>query len=154
MLLSSGDYCLCYPHTYLHYHGVRRQTEELLTREDANSMAALLKTANEESAVRLARVSVWRFLFRFVGYKSSFPKHREAKAEMTDVQCMAAELNTHLSPMASKLVTESLKHYEKTQRREVRLSLRTPTVRPEPKVAALYPTTGGIIRTGRDDNVR
>lgn len=60
-LLALGDYAIAYPTSLIHYHGSRRKPD-VLTVEEAKSVAAGLQRTNERFALRLARTAFDRVL--------------------------------------------------------------------------------------------
>ena len=63
-LLALGDYAIAEPQADILYHGSRQAFEQLLTFEGATSVAANLQEANERLALRLARSSFRRIIWR------------------------------------------------------------------------------------------
>ena len=109
-LLASGDYSLAYPHSRILYHGTRRMSQQVLTREGASSLAESLRLTNEGFAIRLADRSIDRIIFQFMLLKSSFAALREklSKPELPEVDCFAEAIREKLGVVLAELVSTAL----------------------------------------------
>ena len=109
-LLASGDYSLAYPHSRILYHGTRRMSQQVLTREGASSLAESLRLTNEGYAIRLADRSIDRIVFQFMLLKSGFVALREklTKPDLPDVECFAEAIREKLGVGLAELVSTAL----------------------------------------------
>ena len=76
-LLALGDYAIAEPQADILYHGSRQVFEQVLTFEGATSVAANLQEANERLALRLARSSFRRIIWRVIQLKDAIEKFRD-----------------------------------------------------------------------------
>jgi hypothetical protein len=116
-LLSSGHYALAYPHSIIHYHGVRTPTDEALTVEVASLMAKRLKLSNDYYAMSLARASNRRFFYRYVSLMGDFDGYRttEGNPNLSGFDAFVGVLKQRLSPLGKdvlKLARTRTKRYE------------------------------------------
>lgn len=102
-LLALGDYAIAYPHAIVHFHGTRLSSDEI-TRESAQDLAASLREANEEFALRLAKRVFGRMAFHYTLLKSEFPTLRETAIRekwdttmASDLECFACAIHSRLS---------------------------------------------------------
>ncbi len=75
-LLGLGDYAIAEPQADILYHGSRQALDQILTFEGASSVVANLQEANERLALRLARSSFRRIIWRVVQLKEAIEKFR------------------------------------------------------------------------------
>src|SRR6516225_3962752 len=91
-LLALGDYAIAEPQADILYHGSRQAFEEVLTLEGATSVAANLQEANERLALRLARSSFRRIIWRVVQLKDAIEKFRDGPEGLEElVEALAAK---------------------------------------------------------------
>jgi ATP-dependent protease ClpP protease subunit len=102
-LLALGDYAIAYPHAIVHFHGTRLSADEI-TRESAQNLAASLREANEEFALRLAKRVFGRIAFHYTIVRGEFPKIREQALKEnwdspmgSDLECFACAIHGKLS---------------------------------------------------------
>jgi hypothetical protein len=104
-LLSSGDYAIAFPETSILYHGMRRQSTDLLTVETTSMLTNLLRLSNDAYAMELARKIEDRFSLRYVMTRDDFEGLRTQKSatDMTDLDCFIEIIEGKLSNDAKKV---------------------------------------------------
>lgn len=110
-MLASGDYALAYPESTIVYHGVRVPGDKPLTVEETLSLAERLRAGNESYAMGLAREAEFRFIFRFISLKDQFPKVRERKPSVSDLECLIDLISEKLSEPANEVLQAAHKRY-------------------------------------------
>jgi ATP-dependent protease ClpP protease subunit len=104
-LLALGDYAIAEPQADILYHGSRQAFEQLLTFEGATSVAANLQEANERLALRLARSSFRRIIWRVVQLKDAIEKFRDGPEGLEElVEALAAKF----TPQNAMLLREAI----------------------------------------------
>lgn len=108
-MLSGGDYAIAFPDAMIFYHGVRHSLADPVTVEFGASLTERLKISNDRSAMKLAKDTEWRFMFRFVMMRGQFGAYREKvhKLSMTDLDCFIGLISEHLSEYAGELVSRA-----------------------------------------------
>jgi hypothetical protein len=108
-MLSAGDYAIAFPATTIFYHGVRQSLADPITVEFGASLTERLKISNDRSAMKLAKDTEWRFMFRFVMMRGRFGPYRDKvhKPSMTDLDCFIGLISEHLSEYAGELVSRA-----------------------------------------------
>lgn len=99
-LLISADYAILQPHSVLMCHGVRRSGEGLnVTHEAAADLAKNLAITNEQYALRTARNSISRFIFRVATLRSEFAEYRaqNPRQKLSDADCFIRALDRRIS---------------------------------------------------------
>lgn len=81
-LLALSDYSIAYPHAEIICHGSRHLWDEELTCEFASLLAADLHETNERIALRLARCSFPRIIWRLTQLGDPFTQYRDGGAEL------------------------------------------------------------------------
>ncbi len=116
-LLALGDYAIAYPSAAIHCHGSRMSDEEI-TSERAELLAASLKQSNDAFALRLARRTFGRMAFHFANLRGEFDKIREQAKEgkwerdmFTELECFAFAIYTRLSSDFGKLPQRAFFHH-------------------------------------------
>lgn len=94
-LLTAGGYAIAYPHTSIHYHGVRTSQGEI-THESALNLAESLKRTNEDFALELLDKIKGRFFFVYTQLKSDFSVLSASDANLSTVECLAKCLEKKL----------------------------------------------------------
>ncbi|HUY15718.1 MAG TPA: ATP-dependent Clp protease proteolytic subunit [Terriglobia bacterium] len=104
-LLSSGDYAVAYPHSLIHYHGLRTAEPNLLTAEYSSRLAAYLRQRNDQYALELAQKIDDRFSFRFVSHLSEYVTIRSqpGKQHLSDLDCFIEFIGGKLSPEGTEI---------------------------------------------------
>lgn len=117
-LLALGDYAVAYPHAIVHFHGTRLSADEI-TRESAQNLAASLREANEEFALRLAKRVFGRMAFHYTLLKAKFPALRELAVQEkwetpmeSDLECFACAIHGRLSRGPRPLPREAYSLHE------------------------------------------
>ena len=100
-MLALGDYAIAYPSAAIHCHGTRLSDEEI-TSDKAEALAAGLKRSNDAFALRLARRVFPRIAFHFANLRGSFDEIRKAvQGKITpihsELQCFAIAIHHKLS---------------------------------------------------------
>ena len=83
--LALGDYSIAHRHAEIIYHGSRQSWDYELTFEWASMLAANLQAANERFALRLARCSFPRLIWRVVQFKETFAAYRNGTGEFSQL---------------------------------------------------------------------
>jgi Clp protease len=104
-LLALGDYAIAEPQADVLYHGSRQAMEQILTFEGASSLAANLQEANERLALRLARSSFRRIIWRVVQLKDAIEKFRSGAEGLEE---LVGALAAKFSAANAGLLTEAL----------------------------------------------
>jgi ATP-dependent protease ClpP protease subunit len=104
-LLALGDYAIAEPQADILYHGSRQAFEQVLTFEGASSLAANLQESNERLALRLARSSFPRIIWRVVQLKDAIERFRNAAEGLEE---LVGGLTAKFSPTNAALLTEAL----------------------------------------------
>ncbi len=93
-LLGLGDYAIAEPHADILYHGSRQALDQILTFEGASSVVANLQEANERLALRLARSSFRRIIWRVAQLKDAIEKFRSGAEGLEElVQALTAKFS-------------------------------------------------------------
>jgi ATP-dependent protease ClpP protease subunit len=93
-LLALGDYAIAEPQADILYHGSRQAFEQVLTFEGASSIAANLQEANERLALRLARSSFRRIIWRVIQLKDAIEKFRSGRDGLEElVEALTAKFS-------------------------------------------------------------
>jgi ATP-dependent protease ClpP protease subunit len=102
-LFAAGDYAIAYPHSKILFHGTRRRSPQVVTKEVAIEMAQTLKETNEGFALELAERAFSRFFFRYIWLKAGFAglKQELGRGDMSDVECFAEALRRRIGMHAS-----------------------------------------------------
>jgi ATP-dependent protease ClpP protease subunit len=117
-LLALGDYAIAEPQADILYHGSRQVLDQILTFEGATSVVANLQEANERLALRLARSSFRRIIWRVVQLKDAIERfRREAEGLEELVKALAAKF----SAANAALLTEAIARHKALQ--EVKASV-------------------------------
>jgi len=82
-LLALAEYSIAYPHAKIICHGSRHLWDEELTYEFASLLAADLQETNERIALRLARCSFPRIIWRVFQLGSAFRTYRDTTQKLT-----------------------------------------------------------------------
>jgi ATP-dependent protease ClpP protease subunit len=98
-LLALGDYAIAEPQADILYHGSRQAFEQVLTFEGATSIAANLQEANERLALRLARSSFRRIIWRVVQLKEAIEKFRNGPEGLEELVAALAAKFTQQNAM-------------------------------------------------------
>jgi ATP-dependent protease ClpP protease subunit len=104
-LLALGDYAIAEPQADILYHGSRQAFEQILTFEGASSLAANLQEANERLALRLARSSFRRIIWRVVQLKDAIESFRSGAEGLED---LVGALAAKFSRTNAVLLTEAI----------------------------------------------
>jgi ATP-dependent protease ClpP protease subunit len=104
-LLALGDYAIAEPQADILYHGSRQALEQVLTFEGASSVVANLQEANERLALRLARSSFRRIIWRVIQLKDAIEKFRSNPEGLEE---LVVALTAKFSPANAALLTEAL----------------------------------------------
>ena len=115
-LLSAGDYAIALPDTSILFHGVRTPTwSDLVTVEQASSIADFLKLSNDRYAMTLARKSERRFMYLFFALRNQFPAHRIKlnKPNLSPLECFIGLVRENISPLAKKILDRAWERYER-----------------------------------------
>ena len=104
-LLALGDYAIAEPQADILYHGSRQAFEQLLTFEGATSVAANLQEANERLALRLARSSFRRIIWRVVQLKDAIEKFRDGPEGLEE---LVEALTAKFTPGNAMLLREAI----------------------------------------------
>jgi ATP-dependent protease ClpP protease subunit len=104
-LLALGDYAIAEPQADILYHGSRQALDQILTIEGVSSVAANLQEANERLALRLARSSFRRIIWRVIQLKDAIEKFR---VEVEGLEELVKALTTKLSPANAALLAEAI----------------------------------------------
>ncbi|HEY5705451.1 MAG TPA: ATP-dependent Clp protease proteolytic subunit [Terrimicrobiaceae bacterium] len=115
-LLALGDYAIAYPSAAIHCHGSRLSDEEI-TSDKAEFLAASLKKSNDEFALRLARRIFARMAFHFANLRGTFEDIRKStreqgKAINSDLECFAFAIHEKLSSDFRKLPQSAFFQHE------------------------------------------
>ena len=108
-ILAAGDYSIAYPHSLIHYHGVRTSSGDI-THESASSLVEVLKQSNEGFALELAERIKRRFFFVYTQLASEFDGVRGSKANVSTVECFALCVGKKLSGSTKLLKVAIEKH--------------------------------------------
>ena len=103
-LLALGDYAIAEPQADILYHGSRQALDQVLTFEGASSVVANLQEANERLALRLARSSFRRIIWRVVQLKDAIEKFRAGAEALEE---LVRALTAKFSPANAVLLTEA-----------------------------------------------
>jgi hypothetical protein len=87
------------------YHGSRQALEQVLTFEGATSVVANLQEANERLALRLARSSFRRIIWRVIQLKEAIEKFRSGA---DGLEGLVQALTAKFSPANAVLLTEAM----------------------------------------------
>jgi ATP-dependent protease ClpP protease subunit len=115
-LLSAGDYAIALPDTSILFHGVRTPTwSDLVTMEQASSIADFLKLSNDRYAMTLAKKSERRFMYLFFALQNQFPTYRTRtnKADLPPLECFIGLVREKLSQLANKILDRAWERYER-----------------------------------------
>src|SRR5437899_122168 len=104
-LLALGDYAIAEPQADILYHGSRQAFEQVLTFEGATSVVANLQEANERLALRLARSSFRRIIWRVVQLKDAIEKFRR---EPEGLEELVKALTAKFSAANAALLAEAI----------------------------------------------
>lgn len=104
-LLALADYSIAYPHAEIICHGSRHLWGEELTYEYASLLAADLHEANERLALRLARCSFPRIVWRLARLGEPFKKFRD---EVEDLDQLAGALAVKFKADNRAVVSEAI----------------------------------------------
>ncbi len=104
-LLALGDYAIAEPQADILYHGSRQALDQVLTFEGASSVVANLQEANERLALRLARSSFRRIIWRVVQLKEPIEKFRSGAEGLEE---LIRALTAKFSPANALLLTEAV----------------------------------------------
>jgi ATP-dependent protease ClpP protease subunit len=102
--LALGDYAVAHPHADVIYHGSRQFAEEV-TSEAASFLAASLQETNERFALRLARCSFPRIIWRVMQLDEAFVGYRSGANGLTE---LVASLEDNFSGINRRLLREAL----------------------------------------------
>src|SRR6266550_4163735 len=106
-LLALGDYAIAEPQADILYHGSRQAFEQVLTFEGVTSVAANLQEANERLALRLARSSFRRIIWRVVQLKDAIEKFRDGPEALEElVEALTAKFTPRDAIAKQKLLQE------------------------------------------------
>jgi hypothetical protein len=98
-----GDYAICFSHAEILYHGSRHRLETAVTFEGASWLASNLQATNEFFAVRLARTTFPRLVWRMTLLKIEFQEF----LQNPDIAKLTAALEKRLQPLNARLVREA-----------------------------------------------
>jgi len=114
-MLSSGDYAIAFPQSTVLYHGIRTSQERPLTVEVTSLLSQMLRLANDNYAMELARKIEFRFMFRFITTKAQFDEVRakHQPKQMTDLECFLDLISEKLSEPAKKVLQQAKERYER-----------------------------------------
>lgn len=115
-LLSAGDYSIALPDTSILFHGVRTPPwSDLVTVEQASSIADFLKLSNDRYAMTLARKSERRFMYLFFALRNQFPAYRTEvnKPNITPLECFIGLVREEISNLAKKILDRAWERYER-----------------------------------------
>ena len=104
-LLALGDYAIAEPQADILYHGSRQALDQVLTFEGASSVVANLQEANERLALRLARSSFRRIIWRVVQLKEPIEKFRSGAGGLEE---LVHALTAKFSPVNATLLMEAV----------------------------------------------
>jgi ATP-dependent protease ClpP protease subunit len=104
-LLALGDYAIAEPQADILYHGSRQALDQVLTFEGASSVVANLQEANERLALRLARSSFRRIIWRVVQLKEPIEKFRSGPEGLEE---LIHALTAKFSPANALLLREAV----------------------------------------------
>ena len=104
-LLALGDYAIAEPQADILYHGSRQALDQVLTFEGASSVVANLQEANERLALRLARSSFRRIIWRVVQLKDAIEKFR---SEPGGLEELVKALTAKFSAANAALLAEAI----------------------------------------------
>jgi ATP-dependent protease ClpP protease subunit len=104
-LLALGDYAIAEPQADILYHGSRQAFEQVLTFEGATSVVANLQEANERLALRLARSSFRRIIWRVVQLKDAIEKFRDGPEGLEE---LVEALTAKFTPENAMLLREAI----------------------------------------------
>jgi ATP-dependent protease ClpP protease subunit len=104
-LLALGDYAIAEPQADILYHGSRQAFEQLLTLEGVASVATNLQEANERLALRLARSSFRRIIWRVVQLRDAIEKFRYGPEGLEE---LVEALTAKFTPQNATLLREAI----------------------------------------------
>ena len=108
-LLSCGDYAIAYPESTVHFHGVRTQPADPVTREAAEELSQYLQVRNDSYALALAKRSIGRILFLHLVVRGEFAAWRaDGNAGASDLECFTGALLARLGPAGGRLVQRAM----------------------------------------------
>lgn len=114
MLLAQGDYSIAYPHSLIHFHGVRTLQEKPITAEVATDLFEDLRESNSDSALALARSGIQTFFFRFVTLRSNFEDYRARHPNpITDKDCFIGMISQELSFLGMQVIQKAIDRYSR-----------------------------------------
>src|SRR5215831_10305942 len=106
-LLALGDYAIAEPQAEILYHGSRLAYEQVLTFEGATSVVANLQEANERLALRLARSSFRRIIWRVVQLKDVIEKFRHKPEGLEElVEALAAKFTSENAKLLREVIAK------------------------------------------------
>lgn len=98
--LALGDYAIAEPQAEIWYHGSRQAMDQELTFEWASWLAASLQETNEQFALRLARCSFERIIWRVILLGDAFDKYRAGTGGLEGlVDSLAGKCNQPMSKL-------------------------------------------------------
>ena len=115
-LLSAGDYAIAFPDTSILFHGVRTPTwSDLVTMEQASTIADYLKLSNDRYAMTLARKSERRFMYLFFALQNQFQAHRTKvnNPNLPPLECFIGLVRGNISDLANKILDRAWDRYER-----------------------------------------
>jgi len=102
---AAADYAIAEPQADILYHGSRQAFEQVLTFEGATSVVANLQEANERLALRLARSSFRRIIWRVVQLKDAIEKFRNGPEGLEE---LVEALTAKFAPENAMLLREAI----------------------------------------------
>lgn len=104
IFLARGAYAVADAHAFIHFHGLRRQSDAELTTERAAAISSVLQEQNDRYALLLARSCISRFFLLSNVVKLESPLKTD---DPRYTQQFAAHLATKLSPDIAALVNRA-----------------------------------------------
>ena len=104
-LLAYGDYAIGYPHSQIHFHGVRAD-EIKVTAEGAAGVTRQLGQINREIANKLSRQMLGRFVHRYTLLSPEFKKHKRNTSDdhLVQLECFVKCLRHRVGLRTSNLL--------------------------------------------------
>jgi ATP-dependent protease ClpP protease subunit len=115
-LLCFGFYAYAYPHSIIHFHGVR--TSELPEKlESATQTVKELQRINRQVSRKLARSVIARLIFRYQSLQTKFRpgRHRSTDGELAELRCFVDLVSEKVSDPTERLIAKTFKHVKNSR---------------------------------------
>lgn len=111
MLLAMGDYAIAYPHSIVHYHGVRYGEIVDLTTEKASISAKSLAARNREIALTVANATIKRLAHRYMLVSGEFSEIKENPdyKDASEIECFLLAIADKLGDAAYAAACDSIR---------------------------------------------